>query len=257
MEEKELPFEYKAVEDEIKSFDIESMKKEVLGTTVMMPGSGEMLALKIILQCTDNFVLVCSGVSSVMARGLNIPVVNASKPAAFAKGLARCMKDKKDPKVVVFADTQAALSELPELLSMDKDVVYICYNNRMPIQQLARMMHGYAATASIAFHDDLIRKLKKAYSTDRFSYIEILSPNPSWGYEASNTVHIAKLATECLLWPVYEIDGALSITKRIDHEEPVKLFYNALKPKPMEKEIQLIQEEAARNWRQLNRDNRS
>lgn len=245
MEEKELPFEYKAVEEGAKSFNIARLKREVFGSTSMMPGSGEMLALKLVLQSLDNFVLVTSGVASIIARkGLGVPVVCAENPAGFAQGLAHALKDKS--KAVVFADEQTTISCLPSVIGMKEDMLYICYRNAPSFRQLAGMMQGYSATASIAFYEDFMIKLKKAFASGGFSYIEVMAPNPSWGYEPSNTVEIARLATECLLWPIYEVEnGVLSITKRPDKEEPVERFFAAIKSQPPAG----LQEEASRAWK--------
>lgn len=245
MEEKELPFEYRTAEGEVKSFDISHLKREVFGTTSVMPGSGEMLALKLVLQSLDNFVLVASGVASVMARsGLGVPVVCTENPAGFAQGISNALKDKA--KVVVFADEMATVSCLPSLVGMKEEMLYICYRNSPSFRHLAGMMRGYAATASVAFYEDFMAKMKKAFSFRNFSFIEVLAPNPSWGYEPSNTVEIARLATECLLWPVYETEnGVLSVTKRPDKEEPVERFFSALKMKTPEG----LQEEVSRAWK--------
>lgn len=250
MEEKELPFEYKHMEEETKGFDITSLKKSVFGSTVMMPGSGEMIALKTVLQVLDNFVLVSSGTGAVIASaGIEVPFVAAGRKAfAFAKGLSRAT----DKKVVVFAGDGATLESLPSLMRSNDNILYICYNNSKNPRQLAGMMPGYAATASVAYFEDFVRKLRKAFAYNGLSYIEILTPNPSWGYEPANTIEIAELATDCLIWPVYEVEnGSTSITKRPDREEPVARFFSALKGKTSESEIRAAQEEAGRNWKFL------
>ncbi|MBI2172963.1 MAG: hypothetical protein HYT73_01995 [Candidatus Aenigmarchaeota archaeon] len=246
MEEKELPFEYRNVEEGVNSFDISSLSREVFGSASLAPGSGELIALKLALQSVDNITVVASGPVSMVARNVGIPFVVSGKPAAFAQGLSRALQDKA--RVVVFADRESAMQDLPSLVSMDENVIYVCYNNMIDFRQLAPAAGGYAATASVAFYNDYMAKLKKACSSRGFSFIEVLTPNPSWGYEPSNTIEIAKLATECLLWPVYEIvNGSLSITKHPDREERVEVFFNALKAKPPEG----LQEEASRRWKQL------
>jgi len=246
MEEKELPFEYKNMEEEVKSFNISGLGKDVFGSASLAPGSGELIALKLAIQAVDNIVVVASGPVSMVARNVGVPFVVSSKPAALAQGLSRALQDKA--KVVVFADRESAMRDLPSLVSMNENVIYMCYNNTVDFRQLATAAGGYAATASVAFYNDYMAKLKKAHSRSGFSFIEVMAPNPSWGYEPSNTIEVAKLATECLLWPIYEtVNGALTITKHPDREERVEFFFNALKSKPPEG----LQEEVSRRWKQL------
>lgn len=246
MEEKELPFEYRNVEEEVKSFNISSLSKEVFGSASLAPGSGELIALKLAIQAVDNIVVIASGPVTVAARNAGVPFVVSRKPAAFAQGLSRALQDKA--KVVVFADRDSSVRDLPSLVSMDENVIYVCYNNMINFRQLAPAVGGYAATASVAFYNDYMTKLKKAYSNNGFSFIEILAPNPSWGYEPSNTIEVAKLATECLLWPVYEIaNGALAVTKNPDREERVEFFFNKLKKNVPEG----LQEEVSRAWKHM------
>src|SRR3989344_7110229 len=121
MEEKELPFEYKHLEEETKGFDIASLKKSVFGSTVMMPGSGEMIALKTVLQVLDNFVLVSSGTGTIIASaGIEVPFVNAEHRAfAVAQGLS----NSTDKKVVVFADGGVTMKSLPSLMRSKDNIL--------------------------------------------------------------------------------------------------------------------------------------
>ena len=152
----------------------------------------------------------------------------------------------------MFAGEGVTMNNLPSLLRSRDNIMYVCYCNNIRHKQLASMMPGYAATASIAYFEDLVSKLKKAFSRNGFSYVEILTPNPSWGYEPSNTVEIAKLATECLLWPVYEVENNyVTITKRPDREEQVSRLFSALKINISASEIQTLQEEVNRTWKSI------
>ncbi|MDR1320208.1 MAG: pyruvate synthase [Gracilibacteraceae bacterium] len=69
--------------------------------------------------------------------------------------------------------------------------------------------HGidYVASANIAFPADLIAKFQKAAAKEGFSYIHILAPcHRGWGIKPDQTVDIARRATECGLWELYELD---------------------------------------------------
>ncbi len=68
--------------------------------------------------------------------------------------------------------------------------------------------HGvpYAATATIAFPEDMEKKLKRAKATRGFRFIHILSPcPPGWGTESSETVQLSRLAVNTGFFPLYEI----------------------------------------------------
>lgn len=69
--------------------------------------------------------------------------------------------------------------------------------------------HGidYVASANIAYPEDLMNKFKKAASKKGFSYIHILAPcHRGWGIKPEETVEVARKATECGMWELYEVD---------------------------------------------------
>jgi pyruvate/2-oxoacid:ferredoxin oxidoreductase beta subunit len=82
---------------------------------------------------------------------------------------------------------------------------------------------GYVASANIAFPLDFIAKLRKAKERPGFRYVHVLTPNPaSWGFPSHQTIHIARMATECGLWPLVEIEeGVKRTTYRPTRRLPV------------------------------------
>jgi pyruvate ferredoxin oxidoreductase beta subunit len=83
------------------------------------------------------------------------------------------------------------------------------WGKEQPKKNLPAIMlaHGspYVATASIAFPKDLTRKVKQALSIQGPKYIEVHSPCPiGWGFDASQTIEIARLAVQTGLVPIYE-----------------------------------------------------
>jgi len=69
--------------------------------------------------------------------------------------------------------------------------------------------HGipYAATASIAFPQDLMAKVAKARNIKGSRFIHILSPcPPGWKSEPQETVRLARLAVETRIFPLYEVE---------------------------------------------------
>lgn len=78
--------------------------------------------------------------------------------------------------------------------------------------------HGipYVATASIGFPDDFIRKAEKARDmAGGFRYIHVHSPCPTgWRFPENQMVEIARLAVECGMWRLYEVENGV---RRITH----------------------------------------
>jgi pyruvate/2-oxoacid:ferredoxin oxidoreductase beta subunit len=69
---------------------------------------------------------------------------------------------------------------------------------------------GYVASASIAFPMDFINKLRKAKEHSGFRYVHVLTPNPaSWGFPSHQTIHLARMAVECGLWPLFEVEDGV------------------------------------------------
>lgn len=69
--------------------------------------------------------------------------------------------------------------------------------------------HGipYAATASIAFPQDLMAKVAKAKGIKGSRFIHILSPcPPGWKSEPQETIRLARLAVETRIFPLYEVE---------------------------------------------------
>jgi len=65
----------------------------------------------------------------------------------------------------------------------------------------------YIATASIAYPLDLYQKIKKSFTFDGPSFINILTPCVlTWKYDSSLSVELARLAVDTGMWLVYEIE---------------------------------------------------
>lgn len=86
--------------------------------------------------------------------------------------------------------------------------------------------HGapYVATASVAFLKDLRRKVARAMEFTGPRYIEIDTPCPSgWGFPADQTLEIARLAFQCGLAPLFEMEeGRLISVRRISKPRAVR-----------------------------------
>ncbi|KON28165.1 pyruvate ferredoxin oxidoreductase [miscellaneous Crenarchaeota group archaeon SMTZ-80] len=121
--------------------------------------------------------------------------------------------------------------------------------------------HGieFAATASIAYWNDFITKVKKALDVDGPAVIHILAPCPrGWRYEDKDTFKLARLATQTRYFPIYEFDkGKYTFNIKVPNPLPVEEFLKAqgrfkhlFKPE-YSNEIQEIQEFVDKNWDRL------
>ncbi len=73
----------------------------------------------------------------------------------------------------------------------------------------------YVATASIAYPEDMIRKLKNARKMEGPKFMQIFTPCPTgWYYPPEETIEIARLAVRSKVFPLYEcIDGKMRLSK--------------------------------------------
>ena len=77
-----------------------------------------------------------------------------------------------------------------------KDVMAIMAAHRIP----------YAAAASVAYPEDLLRKVRRAKETKGFKFILVFSPCPTgWGFSPEFSIKIARLAVETRVFPIYEV----------------------------------------------------
>ena len=70
--------------------------------------------------------------------------------------------------------------------------------------------HGitYAATASVGYLEDFLRKVQKAKDTKGTSYIQVFVPCPTgWGYPANETISLAKAVVDSGLWYLAEYEN--------------------------------------------------
>jgi pyruvate ferredoxin oxidoreductase beta subunit len=91
--------------------------------------------------------------------------------------------------------------------------------------------HGvpYVATASAAYLKDLKKKVKKAMQYHGPRYIQVDTPCPSgWGFPADRTLELGRLAVQCGLVPLFEMEeGKITSIRRIKKKIPVKEYLRA------------------------------
>jgi len=125
-----------------------------------------------------------------------------------------------------------------------KDIMAIMQAHRIP----------YAATVSVAYPEDFVKKAQKARTVKGFRFIHAMSPcPPGWKTNPAQSIEVAKLAVDTHMFPLYEIeDGKVRITRKgkgLPVSEYLKLQgrFSHL----TEVEVEAIQRSVDQNWRYL------
>jgi pyruvate ferredoxin oxidoreductase beta subunit/2-oxoisovalerate ferredoxin oxidoreductase beta subunit len=207
--------------------------------------------------------------------------------APTAAGISAAFKaqGKEDIPVLAFAGDggtfDIGLQSLSGAADRNEDLVYVCMDNEAYMntgiqvssatprytwtgtsptgntrrkKQIMEIMAAhrmpYAATASIAFPDDLTRKIQKARGLKGTRFIHILSPcTTGWKINDDMAVNVAMLSVETNIFPLYEIEDGLKYTINYNSQDlPVEKYlmtqgrYKHLKSD----QIQVIQAETDR-----------
>lgn len=162
----------------------------------------------------------------------------------------------KDYKVVGIAGdggtADIGLQALSGAIDRNEDALYLCYDNeaymntgiqksgltpfgsKTTTTPAGKNVHGnvtekknmfeivaahgitYAATASVGYIDDFIRKVEKAKNIKGMTYIHVIAPCPvGWGFAAEDMVYFAKEIVDNGLWQLAEYEnGEFTLNKR-------------------------------------------
>ncbi|HIP89829.1 MAG TPA: 3-methyl-2-oxobutanoate dehydrogenase subunit beta [Thermococcus paralvinellae] len=115
----------------------------------------------------------------------------------------------------------------------------------------------YAATASIAFPEDFIRKLKKAQKMPGPSFIQLFAPCPTgWRAPTDKSIEIARLAVQTAYFPLFEYENGryrINMPSTKKEPKPIEEFLKLQgRFKYMTKDdIQKLQEWVLKEWEEL------
>lgn len=120
------------------------------------------------------------------------------------------------------------------------------FKKEMPFIIAGHNENVYVATASVAFPQDFINKVKKALTHNGPSYIQIFSSCPTgWKSLGNFSVEIAKQAVLTRVVPLFEIEkGKLTLNRRIDTPNKIQdyLMHQGRFKHLNEKEIKELQD---------------
>jgi pyruvate/2-oxoacid:ferredoxin oxidoreductase beta subunit len=126
-----------------------------------------------------------------------------------------------------------------------KDIMAIMADHHIP----------YAATATIAYPEDLIRKLEKAKGIRGTRFIHLFSPcPPGWKMPSEQTIKISRLAVRSRLFPLYEIENGRNYTIQEEHRAVSVKEYLKLQGRfshLTEKDIEITQRNVDDTWERL------
>jgi len=187
---------------------------------------------------------------------------------AAASGLRAALDMTGDSETVVMAwagdggTFDIGLQSLSGAVERNEDILYVCYDNEAymntGVQRSSSTPYGtrttttpgpgwkrsrkkniveilaahripYAATASIAFPEDMIRKFKKARhltSGSRFLHVYATCPT-GWAIPSEKSVSIARLAVQCNMFPLYEVENGVDYTLNYQGNEAVDAYLKA------------------------------
>jgi pyruvate/2-oxoacid:ferredoxin oxidoreductase beta subunit len=169
----------------------------------------------------EDFIYICNDNEAYMNTGTQ----RSSATPLFAwTTTTPVMKPKENPK---------------------KDIMAIMADHQIP----------YAATATIAYPEDFLRKMEKAIKIRGTRFIHLLSPcPPGWRIPSELTIKISRLAVRSRIFPLYEIENGEKYTINLKPEPYPVREYLKLQGRfshLQDLETEVIQKNAERAWKRL------
>ncbi len=133
------------------------------------------------------------------------------------------------------------------------------YFKKRPKKNMVEIMVAhdipYAATASIAYPEDFVKKVQKAKDMDGTKFFHVFSPCPTgWRFSPEMTIQMGVLAYQTTVFPMYEVEnGVYRVTKKPAKRKPVTDYLKLQgRFKHLDDEtIEIIQKTVDRNWEML------
>ena len=244
------------------SIAVKMILKALRGPTVVVSPTGCMEVV------SSSYPQTAWGVPWVHVLFENAAAVASGIEAAYKYMVKKGITNEKPDVIVIAGDGgtfDIGLQALSGALERWHDFLYICYDNEAymntGIQRSSAtpkgawtttspagkvipgkpewkkdligiaVAHGipYAATATIAYWNDLITKVRKALEVEGPTVLHVLAPCPlGWRFDPSKTVEISRLAVQTRYFPLYEVEnGVYKLSVKVSRPKPVEEF---LKP---------------------------
>ena len=136
--------------------------------------------------------------------------------------------------------TTPAGSKIAGKTDAKKDLIGVCVAHDVE----------FAATASVAFWNDYITKVRRAAAVKGPAVIHVLAPCPlGWRFDTSQTIKLAKLAVQTRYFPLYEVEkGNYKLSMKVPNPTPLEEFL-----KPQGRFRHLFAPEFSKNLEELKR----
>ena len=213
---------------------------------------------------------------------------------AVASGVraALDMKGDSETTVVTWAGDggtfDIGFQALSGAVERNEDFIYVCYDNEAymntGVQRSSSTPYGawttttpgrewkkmrkknivealvahripYAATANIAFPEDLVRKVRKAKEMKGSRFIHIYASCPTgWRIPSEMSVKIARMAVQTNIFPLYEVENGIHYTINYKPKEYLVREYFKLQGRfrhLSDKDLDQIQEMVNEDWERL------
>jgi len=195
--------------------------------------------------------------SGALERGHNFTYVLIDNEAYMNTGIQR----SGGTPLAASTTTSPAGDVIPGKIQWKKPIVDIVVAHEIP----------YVATISPAYPQDVLDKARKAFSINGPKFLHAIIPcTRGWRYNTSETITIARLATQTCVFPLYEVervDGrpvyklsapSAAIARRPESKKPVEEYLKAqgrfrhlFRPKENRQLIDAIQEGVDHRWELL------
>jgi pyruvate/2-oxoacid:ferredoxin oxidoreductase beta subunit len=213
---------------------------------------------------------------------------------AVASGVraALDMKGDSETTVVTWAGDggtfDIGFQALSGAVERNEDFIYVCYDNEAymntGVQRSSSTPYGawttttpgqdwkkmrkknivealvahripYAATANIAFPEDLVRKVQKAKEMKGSRFIHIYASCPTgWRIPSEMSVKIARMAVQTNIFPLYEVENGIQYTINYKPKEYLVREYFKLQGRfrhLTDRDLDQIQEMVNEDWELL------
>ena len=229
--------------------------------------------------------------SPINVPAYNTPFASAAAAGTGIRAALRAQGNEHTQVMAIGGDGgtfDIGLQALSAAAERNEDFIYLCYDNEAymntgvqrssatplgalttttpkgdtkdrPKKNMAAIMeaHGipYIATASAAYPDDLLAKIRTAKNIRGMRFLYILSPcPPGWGFSAELSIKLARMAVQAKIFPLYEIfDGEKIVLNMEPPPIPLKDYIHTQDRFQYfsEEEIQKMQTEVDRHWKKF------
>ena len=187
--------------------------------------------------------------------------------ASTAAGISAGLRLKGDNETVVMTwagdggTFDIGLQALSGAAEREDDLIYVCYDNEAymntGVQRSSATPHGaattttpassykrgrkkgimeilvahhvhYAATATVAYIEDLHAKFRKAKEATGTRFMHILSPcPPGWKFPSRKTIALSRLAVRSHVFPLYEVEEGRYHVRKVNKPIDISEYLRA------------------------------